>query len=125
MTPRSSSAGQPATTRGPAKHAAHPRRSHRSSTAHRPLNPRARKPAPAPKRLAPFAPEHRGVDVADGTLFIVRNSFSRAAMVRQALELLYQRQAKVLGFVFNRADASSRSYYYYKQADYYLPGKAT
>jgi hypothetical protein len=49
VTPRSSSAGQPAATRGPAKHAARARRSHSSSTAHGPVNPRARKPAPAPK----------------------------------------------------------------------------
>ena len=39
--------------------------------------------------------------------------------MREALEQLYQRQAKVLGIVFNQADASARSYYYYKYADYY------
>jgi len=32
----------------------------------------------------------------DGTLFVVRNRFSRAGPVREALELLFQRQAKVL-----------------------------
>jgi succinoglycan biosynthesis transport protein ExoP len=55
----------------------------------------------------------------DGTLFVVRSRFSGARPVREALDLLYQRQAKVLGVVFNQADASARSYYYYKYADYH------
>lgn len=55
----------------------------------------------------------------DGTLFVVRGNFSGARQVREALELLRQRQAKVLGLVFNRADASAHSYYYYKYADYH------
>jgi Mrp family chromosome partitioning ATPase len=55
----------------------------------------------------------------DGTLFVVRNRYSGARLAREALEILYQRQAKVLGLVFNRANASARSYYYYKYADYY------
>ena len=55
----------------------------------------------------------------DGTLFVVRSRFSAARPVREALDLLYQRQAKVLGIVFNQADASARSYYYYKYADYH------
>ena len=59
----------------------------------------------------------------DGTLFVVRSRFSGARPVREALDLLYQRQAKVLGIVFNQADASARSYYYYKYADYHGPAK--
>ena len=55
----------------------------------------------------------------DGTLFVVRSRFSSVRPVREALELLYQRQAKVLGVIFNQADASARSYYYYKYADYH------
>ncbi|MGD0261300.1 MAG: polysaccharide biosynthesis tyrosine autokinase [Verrucomicrobiota bacterium] len=55
----------------------------------------------------------------DGTLFVVRRSFSRARIVREALEVLGQRQARILGVVFNRADASAGSYYYYKHAEYY------
>lgn len=51
---------------------------------------------------------------ADGTLFVVRRRFSRACAVREALELLTQRQAKVVGLVFNRADATAHSYYYGK-----------
>ena len=49
--------------------------------------------------------------MVDGTLFVVRNRFSRPRPAREALELLFQRQAKVLGLVFNRADASERSHY--------------
>lgn len=55
----------------------------------------------------------------DGTLFVVRRNYSSARQVREALELLRQRQAKVLGLVFNRANASARSYYYYKYGDYH------
>jgi capsular exopolysaccharide synthesis family protein len=55
----------------------------------------------------------------DGTLFVVRGNFSGARQVREALELLRQRQAKILGLIFNRADASAHSYYYYKYADYH------
>ncbi|HWH68653.1 MAG TPA: CpsD/CapB family tyrosine-protein kinase, partial [Candidatus Sulfotelmatobacter sp.] len=49
----------------------------------------------------------------DGTLFVVRNRFSSARAVREALDLLYQRQARVLGLVLNRVEASTRSYYEY------------
>lgn len=56
---------------------------------------------------------------ADGTLLVVRNRFSRAGQVREALELLMQRQAKILGMVFNRANPKSRAYYYYKYKEYY------
>jgi len=50
----------------------------------------------------------------DGTLFVVRSRFTRASVAREALELLYARQAKVAGLIFNRADSASRSYNYYK-----------
>jgi Mrp family chromosome partitioning ATPase len=55
----------------------------------------------------------------DGTLFVVRSRFSRASTVGRALELLYYRQARVLGLVFNRADARERGYEYYKYSEYY------
>lgn len=55
----------------------------------------------------------------DGTLFVVRSRFSQGRVVREALEILFQRQAKVLGLVLNRSDATSRSYYAYKYAEYY------
>jgi capsular exopolysaccharide synthesis family protein len=55
----------------------------------------------------------------DGTLLVVRSHFSRASMVKEALELLYQRQARVLGLVVNRANSADHSYHYYKNTDYY------
>jgi capsular exopolysaccharide synthesis family protein len=54
----------------------------------------------------------------DGTLFVVRRGHSSARAVSEALDLLAQRQARVLGVIFNGADASARGYYYYKYADY-------
>jgi Mrp family chromosome partitioning ATPase len=54
----------------------------------------------------------------DGTLFVVRSRSSRASEVRQALDLLSQRQAKVLGLVYNRADSSVLSYSSYKVQRY-------
>ena len=54
----------------------------------------------------------------DGTLFVVRRGHSSARAVSEALDLLAQRQARVLGVIFNGADASARNYYYDKQADY-------
>jgi succinoglycan biosynthesis transport protein ExoP len=55
----------------------------------------------------------------DGTLFVVRSNFSQARVVREALELLFQRQARVLGLILNRTDASARSYHFYKYEKYY------
>lgn len=57
----------------------------------------------------------------DGTLFVVRSRFSRAGPVREALGLLYQRRARVLGVIFNHTDSSAHSNYYYKYAEYYRP----
>jgi len=34
------------------------------------------------------------------------------------LDQLYQRQAKILGVVFNRANTSAGSYHYYKYKEY-------
>ena len=55
----------------------------------------------------------------DGTLFVVRSGFSSASQVGQALALLNQRQARVLGLIVNRANSSARAYNYYKYADYH------
>ena len=61
----------------------------------------------------------------DGVLFVVRSRYSRARPARAALELLHQRRATVLGLIYNRADTSHRShYYYYTYADYYHKEKA-
>jgi polysaccharide biosynthesis transport protein len=57
----------------------------------------------------------------DGTLFVVRSRFSPAGAVKEALDLLGQRQVRILGLVFNRAETAGRSYYYYKNTDYYRP----
>jgi Mrp family chromosome partitioning ATPase len=59
----------------------------------------------------------------DGTLFVVRSRFSPAGAVKEALDLLGQRQVRVLGLVFNRAETSSRGYYYYKNPEYYRSKK--
>ncbi len=55
----------------------------------------------------------------DGTLFVMRRRFSRAAIASEALNSLLERQARVLGIVFNRVDASAKSYVYYKDPDYH------
>ena len=60
----------------------------------------------------------------DGTLVVVRRGFSSARAVQEALELLSRRQAKVLGLIFNRVNASTRTYYYSKYADYHTSAKS-
>jgi len=54
----------------------------------------------------------------------VRSRYAGAGQVREALELLSQRQARILGLVFNRANSSMRSYNYYKYAEYYATNTA-
>lgn len=56
---------------------------------------------------------------ADGVLFVVRREFTSSRLAQEALELLYQRQTKVLGIVFNRVNSRSSSYGYYKYSEYY------
>jgi len=60
----------------------------------------------------------------DGTLFVVRSRYSRTGPVREALGLLYQRNARVLGVIFNQTDATARSNYYYKYEEYYAPARS-
>jgi capsular exopolysaccharide synthesis family protein len=56
----------------------------------------------------------------DGVLFIIRAEQTSARVARAALELLYQRQARVLGLLFNAVRPTSGDYYYYyKYDDYY------
>jgi polysaccharide biosynthesis transport protein len=56
----------------------------------------------------------------DGVIFVIRAEHSSGRVARAALDLLYQRQAKVLGLVFNAVHPkSSDYYYYYKYEDYY------
>jgi Mrp family chromosome partitioning ATPase len=59
----------------------------------------------------------------DGTIFVVRNGFSSSKAVREALESLHQRQARVLGVIYNGATISASSYHQYKYTDYYATKK--
>jgi Mrp family chromosome partitioning ATPase/uncharacterized protein involved in exopolysaccharide biosynthesis len=59
----------------------------------------------------------------DGVLFVYRRGFTSSGLAQMALELLYQRQSKIMGLVFNRADSSSNAYRYYKYAKYYRQQK--
>ena len=56
---------------------------------------------------------------ADGVLFLIRAEFTSARVARAALDSLYQRQAHVLGLVFNSARPSFEEYYYYRYRGYY------
>jgi capsular exopolysaccharide synthesis family protein len=56
----------------------------------------------------------------DGVLFVVRRAYTSAKLAQEALEMLYQRRASVLGIVFNRANADARSYRYYKYSRYHV-----
>ena len=60
----------------------------------------------------------------DGVIFVVRGRFSHARAVMTALELLRQRQAKVLGLVYNRARAGRKEHYYYTYKAYYQTTEA-
>jgi Mrp family chromosome partitioning ATPase len=55
----------------------------------------------------------------DGVIFVIRAEFTSARVARAALYALYQRQARVLGLVFNSARPSFEDYYYYRYKDYY------
>ncbi len=56
----------------------------------------------------------------DGVLFVIRAEHTSARVARAALELLYQRQVRVLGLVFNAVRPTSVDYYYYyKYHEYY------
>ncbi|PWU19379.1 MAG: hypothetical protein C5B50_06675 [Verrucomicrobia bacterium] len=51
----------------------------------------------------------------DGVLFVVRGSHTSARMVREGLDTLRQRRARVLGVIFNRAVSSSFEYHHYQR----------
>jgi Mrp family chromosome partitioning ATPase len=57
----------------------------------------------------------------DSVIFVIRAEHTSARVARAALELLYQRQANLLGVIFNAIRPSSVDYYYYKYHDYYRP----
>jgi capsular exopolysaccharide synthesis family protein len=59
----------------------------------------------------------------DGTIFLVRSHYSSARLTREALEMLAQRRARIIGVVFNMADTRAKDYKYYKYTEYYPPGQ--
>jgi capsular exopolysaccharide synthesis family protein len=66
--------------------------------------------------------------LVDGVIFVIRAEFTSARVARAALDMLYQRKARVLGLVFNSVRTTgSDYYYYYRYRDYYKtsPSKPT
>jgi len=60
--------------------------------------------------------------LVDGVIFVIRAEFTSARVARAALDMLYQRKARVLGLVFNSVRATASDYYsYYRYRDYYKP----
>jgi len=58
--------------------------------------------------------------LVDGVIFVVRAEHTSARVARAALDMLYQRKARVLGLVFNSVRATaSEYYYYYRYRDYH------
>jgi capsular exopolysaccharide synthesis family protein len=55
----------------------------------------------------------------DGTLMVIRASFTSARLTRNALNALYQRQVNVLGLILNCVDTEVPGYYYYQYPKYY------
>jgi capsular exopolysaccharide synthesis family protein len=56
----------------------------------------------------------------DGVIFVIRAEHTSARVARAALDMLYQRKARVLGLVFNSVRATASDYYsYYRYRDYY------
>jgi capsular exopolysaccharide family len=57
---------------------------------------------------------------AHGTIFVLRDSFTRASLAREALDQLYQMEVRVLGIVFNRTNGSAMGYNYFKNGEYQI-----
>ncbi|PAW77825.1 MAG: hypothetical protein B9S32_09490 [Verrucomicrobia bacterium Tous-C9LFEB] len=58
----------------------------------------------------------------DGTIFLMRTSYTSARLSRNAMDLLYQRQVNILGLVMNFVDTNLPEYYYYQYKEYYNRG---
>jgi len=56
---------------------------------------------------------------ADGTLVLYRAGRTSCRLMRNSLEALYSRNAKVLGIIFNGVDPKQPEYGYYKYTEYY------
>jgi capsular exopolysaccharide synthesis family protein len=54
----------------------------------------------------------------DGVLLVIRSAYSRAGAITRILEQLYQRRAKVLGFVLNGVDDNVDHCHRYRQKEY-------
>ncbi len=59
----------------------------------------------------------------DGTIFVLRSSFTRASLAREALNQLYQLEVRVLGVVLNGVKGSTACYPYFKNSQP-LPAQA-
>ena len=56
----------------------------------------------------------------DGVLFVIRAEQTSARVARASLDILHQRNAHVLGIVFNSVRAGSGDYHYYdRYKDYH------
>ncbi len=55
----------------------------------------------------------------DSVLFVVRRGYTSSRLAQEALDLLYQRRANVMGIVFNRVNSRSRGYRYYRYEQYH------
>jgi len=55
----------------------------------------------------------------DGTLVVYRSGRTSCRLMRNTLEALYSRNAKVLGIIFNGVDPKQPEYGYYKYTEYY------
>ena len=56
----------------------------------------------------------------NAVLFVLRAEHTSARIARAALDVLYQRQVRILGLIFNGVRPGSADYYYYyKYKDYY------
>lgn len=54
----------------------------------------------------------------EGVVFVVRAGKTSARVAHAALDVLYQREVKILGLVFNGVEAAATEYYFYKYKDY-------
>ncbi|MCS7089996.1 MAG: polysaccharide biosynthesis tyrosine autokinase [Verrucomicrobiota bacterium] len=55
-----------------------------------------------------------------GVIFVIRAQHTSARVARAALDLLYQRNVRILGLVFNAVNPKTGEYYYYSRyKDYY------
>jgi len=61
----------------------------------------------------------------DAVVLVLRAEHTSARVARAALDLLYQRQVRILGIVFNAVRPGSADYYCYQYKDYYAPYSAT